>query len=29
MGTLDIIMFIFLALVLVGGIAGFIIYNKK
>jgi len=29
MGTLDIIMVVFLTLVLVGGIAGFIIYNLK
>jgi len=29
MGTLDVIMFIFLAVVLVGGVAGFIIFNNK
>jgi len=29
MGTLDIIMVIFLALVLVGGTIGFLIYNFK
>ena len=29
MSILDISMFVFLALVLVGGIAGFLIYNKK
>jgi len=29
MGTLDVVMFIFLALVLVGGMIGFFIYNNK
>lgn len=29
MGTLDIIMLIFLAIVLIGGMAGFFIYNNK
>lgn len=29
MGTLDIVMFAFLALVLVGGMVGFFIYNNK
>ena len=29
MDTVDIIMVVFLALVLVGGMAGFFIYNKK
>lgn len=29
MGTLDIIMVVFLAVVLVGGMAGFFIYNNK
>ncbi len=29
MGTVDIIMVIFLALVLIGGMAGFFIYNNK
>lgn len=29
MGTLDVIMIIFLAVVLVGGMAGFFIYNNK
>jgi len=29
MATLDILMFVFLGLVIVGGIAGFLIYNKE
>ncbi len=29
MGTVDIIMVVFLGIVLVGGIAGFFIYNNK
>lgn len=29
MGTLDVIMLIFLAVVLVGGMLGFFIYNNK
>lgn len=29
MGTLDIIMLVFLAVVLIGGMAGFFIYNNK
>jgi len=29
MGTLDVIMVVFLALVLIGGMAGFFIYNNK
>ncbi len=29
MGTLDVVMFIFLALVLVGGMIGFFVYNNK
>ena len=29
MGTVDIIMVVFLAVVLVGGMAGFFIYNNK
>lgn len=29
MGTLDIIMVVFLAVVLIGGMAGFFIYNNK
>ena len=29
MGTLDIIMVVFLTIVLIGGMAGFFIYNNK
>jgi len=29
MGTLDIIMFVFLLVVLVGGVVGFYIFNKE
>ena len=29
MGTVDIVMLVFLALVLVGGMAGFFIFNNK
>lgn len=29
MGTLDILMLVFLAVVLIGGMAGFFIYNNK
>jgi len=29
MGTLDIVMLVFLTLVLIGGLAGFFIYNNK
>ena len=29
MGTLDIAMFVFLTVVLIGGMAGFFIYNNK
>jgi len=29
MGTLDIVMLVFLTVVLVGGLAGFFIYNNK
>jgi len=29
MGTVDIVMLVFLGLVLVGGMAGFFIYNNK
>ncbi|MGK0255798.1 MAG: LPXTG-motif cell wall-anchored protein [Arcobacteraceae bacterium] len=29
MATLDIVMFVFLGLVLVGGLAGFFIYNNR
>jgi len=29
MGTVDIIMVVFLALVLIGGLVGFFIYNNK